>query len=71
MALVTGDRVLETTTTTGTGAITLAGAVAGYRFRTNTPAQLKTYVSDNFPSLTAQEQLIIARILLLLARTTP
>lgn len=25
------DRVLETTTTTGTGAITLAGAITGYR----------------------------------------
>jgi hypothetical protein len=31
MAFVLGDRVLETTTTTGTGTITLAGAVSGYR----------------------------------------
>jgi len=31
MAFVIGDRVLETTTTTGTGTITLAGAVSGYR----------------------------------------
>ena len=31
MAHITEDRVLETTTTTGTGALTLAGAAAGYR----------------------------------------
>jgi hypothetical protein len=31
MAHITADRVQETTTTTGTGAITLAGAVAGFR----------------------------------------
>lgn len=31
MALVLKDRVQETTTTTGTGAITLAGAVTGYQ----------------------------------------
>jgi hypothetical protein len=31
MTHVIGDRVLETTTTTGTGTITLAGAVSGYR----------------------------------------
>lgn len=31
MALVFGDRVLETSTTTGTGAFTLAGAVTGYQ----------------------------------------
>ena len=31
MALVVNDRVQETTTTTGTGTITLAGAVAGYQ----------------------------------------
>lgn len=31
MTFQLGDRVLETTTTTGTGAITLAGAVPGYR----------------------------------------
>ena len=31
MAQVIGDRVRETTTTTGTGALTLAGAVSGYR----------------------------------------
>jgi hypothetical protein len=31
MALVTADRVRETTTTTGTGALTLAGAVTGFR----------------------------------------
>jgi hypothetical protein len=30
MALVIADRVLETTTTTGTGAVTLAGAETGY-----------------------------------------
>lgn len=31
MALVLADRVLETTTTTGTGTMTLAGAVSGYQ----------------------------------------
>jgi hypothetical protein len=31
MALILADRVQETTTTTGTGTITLAGAVAGYQ----------------------------------------
>lgn len=31
MALVIEDRVRESTTTTGTGAITLGGAVAGFR----------------------------------------
>jgi hypothetical protein len=31
MPLVIADRVLETTTTTGTGTITLAGAVTGYQ----------------------------------------
>lgn len=31
MALIKADRVKETTTTTGTGSFTLAGAVAGYR----------------------------------------
>lgn len=31
MALIRADRVVETSTTTGTGALTLAGAVAGYR----------------------------------------
>ena len=31
MAHVSEDRVLETTTTTGTGALTLAGAVTGFR----------------------------------------
>lgn len=31
MAHVLGDRVLETTVTTGTGTITLAGAISGYR----------------------------------------
>jgi len=31
MAHVTDDRIMETTTTTGTGALTLAGAVAGFR----------------------------------------
>jgi hypothetical protein len=31
MAHITEDRVLETSTTTGTGALTLAGALAGFR----------------------------------------
>jgi len=31
MALVLADRVLETTTTTGSGTITLAGAPTGYQ----------------------------------------
>ena len=31
MALVVADRVQETTTTSGTGTLSLAGAVAGYR----------------------------------------
>ena len=31
MTFITADRVLETSTTTGTGAITLAGAVTGFR----------------------------------------
>ena len=31
MALVLADRVLETTTTTGTGSVTLSGAVGGYQ----------------------------------------
>ena len=30
MAFILNDRVKETTTTTGTGAITLAGAVGGF-----------------------------------------
>ena len=31
MALVLADRVQETTTSTGTGSVTLAGAVTGYQ----------------------------------------
>lgn len=31
MALIVADRVMETTTTTGTGALALGGAVSGYR----------------------------------------
>lgn len=31
MALIIADRIKETSTTTGTGALTLAGAIAGYR----------------------------------------
>jgi len=31
MALILSDRVRETTTTTGTGAVTLLGAVTGYQ----------------------------------------
>ena len=31
MALIVEDRVLETTTTTGTGALTLAGAITGFK----------------------------------------
>ena len=31
MSLVYADRVLETSTTTGTGTLTLGGAVTGYR----------------------------------------
>ena len=31
MALVIADRVKETSTTTGTGALSLAGAVAGFQ----------------------------------------
>lgn len=42
MAHITEDRVLETTTTTGTGALTLAGAVTGYR----TFASVMTSPSD-------------------------
>ncbi len=40
-----GDRVLETTTTTGTGTITLLGAVAGYQ----TFATFATLNGDKFP----------------------
>lgn len=38
MAHISEDRVLETTTSTGTGALTLAGAVAGYRTFASTMA---------------------------------
>lgn len=44
MGFVTGDRVKETTTTTGTGTITLAGAVTGYR----TFASVATANGDTF-----------------------
>src|SRR5262245_4923112 len=44
MAFVIGDRVLETTTTTGTGTITLAGAITGYR----TFATIATTNGDTF-----------------------
>ncbi len=49
MAFITADGVLETTTTSGTGAITLAGAVTGYRAfssvmsASNTPADTCFY----------------------------
>jgi len=44
MALVSGDRILETSTTTGTGTITVAGAAAGYR----TIATVATANGDRF-----------------------
>ena len=31
MAFIVADRVLETTSTTGTGTLTLSGAVSGYQ----------------------------------------
>lgn len=34
-----------------------------------TPAQIKTYVNNNFPSLTVAERLIIAKIILLVSMT--
>lgn len=49
MAFVSGDRVLETTTTIGTGNITLAGAVAGYRAF----SALATVDGDQFPYVIA------------------
>ena len=42
MAKIVADRVLETTTTTGTGALTLAGAVTGYRAFSSVCANLDT-----------------------------
>lgn len=56
MAFITRDRVLETSTTTGTGALTLAGAVAGFRAfssvmsSSNTPADTCFYAIQGVDS---------------------
>lgn len=42
MALIVADRVLETTSSTGTGAVTLAGAVTGYRAFSSVMSNLDT-----------------------------
>jgi len=39
------------------------------QFATATPAQIKTFISNNFPSLTAAERLTLAKIVLLMALT--
>jgi len=49
MGMTHGDRVLETTTTTSTGDITLAGAITGYR----TMASVATTDGDMFPYVIA------------------
>lgn len=43
MALIIADRVLETSTTTGTGAYTLAGAVTGFRAASTVCANADTF----------------------------
>jgi hypothetical protein len=42
MPLITADRVLETTTSTGTGPLTLAGAISGFRTFGSVCANLDT-----------------------------
>lgn len=71
MALVVADRVRETSTTTGTGTLTLAGAVTGYRTfsaaigNTNT-----TYYAISNPGLNEWEVGIGTVAAGTLARTT-